>query len=319
MADKKLGVAFSGGGIRSAAFCSGVLRRLITKKKEPDFLSCVSGGGYTGSAYVHWKCMNEGKNPDDWVPNFFNHMRTHAGYLCNWQKCDWKNCSCGFVDSIILAALVIFVVVIVPIVGWGSFAFPIAFIVKFVYGHFLDGNLCRVSANSIECRERTYLFFLSILIFIGFHLLEYFVHSCENNKNYWKMKEPKVILKLGQFISGATFAFTFFPWFINDYLQYTDLVIRIAIIALSAVAWFFVPVLRKYSSLVILIYAYSYVVYWHVYKGELFYIKYTKNRFRNGMIASLIMLALFSVLGDFPLRLVHIYNRLVRAFIFEPK
>jgi predicted patatin/cPLA2 family phospholipase len=58
MADKKFGVAFSGGGIRSAAFCSGVLRRLITKKKEPDLLSCVSGGGYTGSAYMHNVAVN---------------------------------------------------------------------------------------------------------------------------------------------------------------------------------------------------------------------------------------------------------------------
>ena len=51
----KFGVGFSGGGIRSAAFCSGVLRKLIFHDKEPDVLSCVSGGGYTGSAYVQWK------------------------------------------------------------------------------------------------------------------------------------------------------------------------------------------------------------------------------------------------------------------------
>jgi hypothetical protein len=85
MADKKFGVAFSGGGIRSAAFCSGVLRRLITKKKEPDFLSCVSGGGYTGSAYVQWK-YHKGTQPG-WTDAFFDHMRARTGHFCNWQ--DW--------------------------------------------------------------------------------------------------------------------------------------------------------------------------------------------------------------------------------------
>ena len=154
-------------------------------------------------------------------------------------------------------------------------------------------------------------FFASFVIFVGFHLLEYCVGGSRDNKNYLKMKASKVVLELGQFFSGATFAFTFFPWFINDFLQYTDFVIRFAIVAFTAVFWFFVPLLRKYSSLVILIYAYSFVVYWRIYKGNLFSVKCTEKRFRNCMIVSLVILGVFSVLGDFPLRLVHIYNRLV--------
>ena len=43
----KVGLAFSGGGIRSAAFCSGVLRRLLERNVQVDYLSCVSGGGVT--------------------------------------------------------------------------------------------------------------------------------------------------------------------------------------------------------------------------------------------------------------------------------
>jgi hypothetical protein len=223
MADKKFGVAFSGGGIRSAAFCSGVLRRLITKKKEPDFLSCVSGGGYTGSAYVQWK-YHKGTQ-SGWTDAFFDHMRAHTGHFCNWQ-----NCCQGIVDSCVLVSLLLLVAIIFPVVGWGSFACPIAFVVNLLYGrHFLDGKLCRTNAGGIDCRERTYLFFVSFVIFIAFHLLEYCFDGSRDNNNYLKMKAPKVVLKLGQFFSGATFAFTFFPWFINDYLQYTDLVIRIAI------------------------------------------------------------------------------------------
>ncbi|KJV33850.1 patatin-like phospholipase family protein [Luteibacter yeojuensis] len=49
----RLGLAFSGGGIRSATFCLGVLRALARHKllRRFDYLSTVSGGGYAGSAF----------------------------------------------------------------------------------------------------------------------------------------------------------------------------------------------------------------------------------------------------------------------------
>ena len=43
MNPNETGVAFSGGGIRSAALCSGVLRRLLQVRTKVDYLSCVSG------------------------------------------------------------------------------------------------------------------------------------------------------------------------------------------------------------------------------------------------------------------------------------
>src|SRR4051794_18878921 len=46
-----VGPACSGGGIRSASFCLGVIQYLITQKLFPkiDYISTVSGGGYIGS------------------------------------------------------------------------------------------------------------------------------------------------------------------------------------------------------------------------------------------------------------------------------
>ncbi|WP_158816068.1 hypothetical protein [Methylocapsa sp. S129] len=46
-----VGLALSGGGIRSATFCLGVVQVLAERglMKDVDFLSTVSGGGYTGS------------------------------------------------------------------------------------------------------------------------------------------------------------------------------------------------------------------------------------------------------------------------------
>ncbi|HWR75834.1 MAG TPA: hypothetical protein VN283_01320, partial [Thiobacillus sp.] len=56
-----LGLAFSGGGIRSATFNLGVTQALAELRllRQFDYLSCVSGGGYIGgwlSAFIHLKC-----------------------------------------------------------------------------------------------------------------------------------------------------------------------------------------------------------------------------------------------------------------------
>jgi len=53
--DHLFGLAFSGGGIRSATFNLGVLERLEQLKLLPfvDYLSTVSGGGYIGSWYLN--------------------------------------------------------------------------------------------------------------------------------------------------------------------------------------------------------------------------------------------------------------------------
>jgi len=52
-----VGLALSGGGIRSAAFTFGVMEVLERQDlmKQVDYLSTVSGGGYTGTAYSGWR------------------------------------------------------------------------------------------------------------------------------------------------------------------------------------------------------------------------------------------------------------------------
>jgi hypothetical protein len=60
----RIGLAFSGGGIRSATFCLGVLRALARNKvvHRFDYLSTVSGGGYVGSAFG--RLFHAGKDGD---------------------------------------------------------------------------------------------------------------------------------------------------------------------------------------------------------------------------------------------------------------
>ena len=55
-ADESYGLAFSGGGIRSATFNLGILQGLAQAKLLPQmkYISTVSGGGYIGAWLVSW-------------------------------------------------------------------------------------------------------------------------------------------------------------------------------------------------------------------------------------------------------------------------
>jgi hypothetical protein len=82
-----VGLALSGGGIRSATFCLGVVQVLASREllKDVDFLSTVSGGGYTGSflttrlgAGEPHASMAAPYGPD---PAPIRYLRQHAKYL----------------------------------------------------------------------------------------------------------------------------------------------------------------------------------------------------------------------------------------------
>jgi Patatin-like phospholipase len=82
-----IGLAFSGGGIRSAAICLGAVQALADKEIIPriDYLSTVSGGGYTGTAIT--SCMSAtGEfpflNPDDRSDSpALKHIRNYSNFL----------------------------------------------------------------------------------------------------------------------------------------------------------------------------------------------------------------------------------------------
>lgn len=82
-----IGLGFSGGGIRSATFCLGVTQVLAAHGlfKDVDFLSTVSGGGYTGSALT--ARLGTDTNVDDFAnphgpdPLPIAYIRHHAKFL----------------------------------------------------------------------------------------------------------------------------------------------------------------------------------------------------------------------------------------------
>ncbi len=78
---KLMGMAFSGGGIRSAAFNLGVLQGLesLGLLKFVDYLSTVSGGGYIGSWYL--ACLKEGLRDEEDRNPALRHLRRFSRYL----------------------------------------------------------------------------------------------------------------------------------------------------------------------------------------------------------------------------------------------
>src|ERR1044071_1184002 len=64
-----VGLALSGGGIRSATFCLGFLQGLheLRLLRVFDYLSTVSGGGYLGGWWSAW--LSREKNAGDIFPN----------------------------------------------------------------------------------------------------------------------------------------------------------------------------------------------------------------------------------------------------------
>jgi hypothetical protein len=83
-----VGLALSGGGIRSTAFCLGALQALDKSDvlQKVDYLSTVSGGGYIGSSVTAGMTANGGKFPfesklDDTETSSVKHVRDYSNYL----------------------------------------------------------------------------------------------------------------------------------------------------------------------------------------------------------------------------------------------
>jgi hypothetical protein len=86
-----VGVALSGGGIRSATFALGVLQRLkdLDFLRQVDYLSTVSGGGYIGSwllgnvrrTQYFLSAMTSWEESIDYLRNYSKYLAPQSGFL----------------------------------------------------------------------------------------------------------------------------------------------------------------------------------------------------------------------------------------------
>ena len=317
------GVAFSGGGIRSAALCSGVLRRLLQKEVTPDFLSCVSGGGYTGTGYLDWKYRNEQKDDPKWHKEFFEHCR-RAGIWCYWQ-----NPLQGCLDTAMILTLSFFVAIILPCFNWFGFAFPTAYMIDYFFGKLLrypftcpdvkthNFTSAEIANNSevselfnmtqqVECvpnlGPKMYFTFVTFVLLFILFLLFYIIK---------KVAGPS-LQPFARFLfnlSGFVFAMVFLPWFIEEYIVVTPMWLNALILVLSIFLWLGIPPLRDKASLAMIIYIYAYAVKWRVYKTSVLSVEYTDTTFDALMWISGILIWINPFLSLFQRNALHAYNR----------
>ncbi len=109
------GIAFSGGGIRSASFALGVAKGLEEKNiyNKLDYLSTVSGGGYTGAALT-WAAFNQKQNTQH--RSIFDYIRQNADYLIPTEKLN-SSSLLGVVLRTIFLSLIVYIPLLVCFFG----------------------------------------------------------------------------------------------------------------------------------------------------------------------------------------------------------
>ncbi|XP_022798353.1 uncharacterized protein LOC111336511 [Stylophora pistillata] len=315
------GIAFSGGGIRSAAFCSGVLRYVLQHEIVLDYLSCVSGGGFTGASYLDWKYHHNQQDNPEWHQEFFDHLRKRSGFFCSW-----RNPFLGIIDSLMLVILCVVVAVIFPAFTTLAFALPTAFSVDYIFGDILragfhcpNDSAPKNATESEGClfvqgHDQTFtLFGVVWATCVGFYVLRFLFpprHFSIRNK-----------LKVFYVSAGCTLLMTFLPWFFEVFLRvHTSVYVNGFLLLGSIALWLGFPPLRNTASLALLIYAYAYVTKWRVYKSPVLHISYSDNLFYKALLGSAILLWMTPFLGLFNMGAVQTYNRwrLQKAF-FSPQ
>jgi len=116
------GLACSGGGIRSAAFCLGALQGLQSKEtvRHMDYLSTVSGGGYVGTAMT--VAMSTSTN--EWFPfgrldeerretPEVRHLRDNSRYLLQNGLPSLASAAVIYLRGVMMSVLVLFPILLI--------------------------------------------------------------------------------------------------------------------------------------------------------------------------------------------------------------
>lgn len=326
------GIAFSGGGIRSAAFCSGALRRMLgTDVSMNVYLSCVSGGGYTGAAFLDWKYKpgkpprpdsTDGDNRESGEDvesglhdRFFENMRKNAGYVCNWNKCVQ-----GTAEAVIFFVILIVTVFILPCVLWLPYSLPVAVIVDFLFGDILrEGNTCSQPTKSSLTRSSKLVMELyddcapsgsRVCLFVLTSLASLILYFVSRRKCSRRFRGPLRFLSI---VCWLVFVFTFFPWFAHDVLYPMKAWIQVLAFVILLVVPFNFPIVRQYAAVYIAFYAYTYIICWKVFKRiELFgAVPYSDSVFYALLMFCAVIFLLFPVLGSIHQTCFNVYYRYV--------
>jgi hypothetical protein len=128
----------------------------------------------------------------------------------------------------------------------------------------------------------TYILFTFLLLATAFF---YILTSLLDPKGFLYNK-----VKFLFFAFLISFAFTFTPWLIEEYISVIPRLASIGLLLLGILLWLWIPFLRDKIFWAILIYVYSYVIKWRVYKTNMVGIEYHKHSFNIALWFSAILL-----------------------------
>ena len=227
-------------------------------------------------------------------------MRQRAGYFCNWEKPRQ-----GIVDTIVMFLLVLTVTFIEPIVIYGSYAFPLAFIIDYLFGKLLRAKVdCdQFAPTRTPCPENVVFSKISLFTVLVMSFVISYILS------QWLSRRKSKYFRLFSIISFLLLSLTFLPFAINDFFIKIPLWSRAIIVVIGVVLWFVLPLLRDKTSYGILIYLYSYIIYWKVYKAKVVGVVYSDGLFNGLFCASGFIMWFVPYLAQSRKRLVHIFNR----------
>ena len=301
--------------MRSAALCSGVLRYLLQHKLVFDYLSCVSGGGFAGAAYLDWKYRHNQLDSSEWHQKFFNHLRRRCGVICLW-----KNPFTGIIDTIILLLLCVIVAIVLPAFTSLAFAFPTAFAVDYLFGDILRAGFhCPTTGSNssssnltenegcilvpTENQDETFMLFGALFAATaGFYLLKFLLRPCRCSVHSK--------LQLFYLLGWSLFLMTFLPWFFEVFLRaHTSVYVNGFILLGSVFLWLGFPPLRNAASLALLVYAYAYTTKWRVYRSPVLIFSYSEELFYKALLGSAILVWTSPFLGLVKMGAVQTYNR----------
>lgn len=102
-----VGLALSGGGLRSATFCLGVLQSLGRRGllEQVDFMSTVSGGGYIGSLISMHGVQALQPGPGQQESTQVRHLRNHSKYLAEGGLATWALMAFDLISAALVPAL----------------------------------------------------------------------------------------------------------------------------------------------------------------------------------------------------------------------
>ena len=294
-----IGLALSGGGIRSAAFCLGVLQALDARDalKKVDYLSTVSGGGYIGASMTAAMSKNANDDSDGEFPfksallrdepPGVQHIRDHSNYLFPKGFSDiFKNVAVylrGLMANVVLlllpyllifAALTIWLKPDSEALAQTNFSITLivlsVFVGLFVFWALWRSSCCGQNRPDVGLGSCIFGWLLAVILVIGFIELQPFLlkrmlqasHDSRNASLTWA-NMAIWLKKVAALLASLSAAVGFFGRFLGDALKRVSEKTGFRAGALR-IATKLAMYIAGASALAVLWIAYLYLSYWGI-------------------------------------------------------